>query len=156
MGSSNKDAEVARDKLNQTLAELGLSWNDLPKILVADIDATPDASEAGTAPAAAPTEADIPKDMLGLILRLIEEHVGTTAEERLAIALWIFHCWVFDRFTVTPRLALLSPVRGCGKTVALSLIELLIPDGNRTDNTTAAPIYHVLDRAAAPYGPVGR
>jgi Protein of unknown function (DUF3631) len=66
--------------------------------------------------------------------------------EQLAVALWILHCWVFDRYTVTPRLALISPVRGCGKTVALSLIELLIPEGSRTDNTTAAAFYYALDR----------
>ena len=52
---------------------------------------------------------------------------------------------MFERFTVTPRLALLSPVRGCGKTTLLGLIELLIPEGNRTDNTTSAAIYHDLD-----------
>ena len=84
--------------------------------------------------------------MLGLILTLIEEHISTTAAERLAIALWILHCWVFERFTITPRLALISPVRGCGKTITLSLIELLIPEGSRTDNTTAAAIYYALDR----------
>ena len=71
----------------------------------------------------------------------------------MAIALWILHCWVFDRFAVTPRLALLSPVRGCGKTVTLSLIELLIPEGSRTDNTTAAAIYSCA-RPTAPHCPL--
>jgi hypothetical protein len=147
MGSPGKDADVAREKLDQMLAEFGLSWNDLPKILAADIDGSSDAGLSTAAPAASPTEADIPKrDILGMLLALIEEHVGTSAEERLAIALWILHCWVFDRFAVTPRLALISPVRGCGKTVTLSLIELLVPAGERVDHTTAAVIYHKLDR----------
>jgi hypothetical protein len=140
--SSPKEAHNARDKLNHLLAEHGL-----PRILTADGD-TGEVRDAGTgaaAPANAPTEDDIP-DLLGLILRLIEDHISTTAEERLAIALWILHCWVFDRFAVTPRLALISPVRGCGKTITLSLIELLIPEGSRTDNTTAAAIYYALDR----------
>jgi Protein of unknown function (DUF3631) len=148
MGSpSPKEAHNARDKLNHLLAEHGLTWNDLPRILTADKGDTDDASDAGTgaaAPAATPTEADIP-NVLGLILRLIEEHISTTPAERLAIALWILHCWVFDRFAVTPRLALISPVRGCGKTITLSLIELLIPEGSRTDNTTAAAIYYALN-----------
>jgi hypothetical protein len=119
MGSTSKDAEVAQTKLNQLLAEHGLTWNDLPKILAA-VDAADNR------------------------LRLVEEHVAATADKQLAVALWILHTHVFDRFSVTPRLALLSPVRGCGKTIVLSLIELLVPEGNRTDNVSAAAIYHQL------------
>jgi hypothetical protein len=148
MGSSGKDADVAREKLRQLLEEHGLTWNDLPRILAADIDlagTVDDAGDGHAGPAATqPTADDIP-DILGLVLALLEEHASTTAEQRLAIALWILHCWVFDQFVITPRLALLSPVRGCGKTTLLALIELLIPEGNRTDNTTAAAIYYVLD-----------
>jgi hypothetical protein len=134
MGSSGKDADVARDKLRQLLDEHGLTWNDLSRILAANTDGTGIAEDV-----------DIP-DILGLFLALLEEHASTTPEERLAIALWILHCWVFQQFVVTPRLALLSPVIGCGKTTLLALIELLIPEGNRTDNTTAAAIYYNLDR----------
>jgi hypothetical protein len=147
MGSPGKDADVAREKLDQMLAEFGLSWNDLPKILAADIE--PDDAGPSTGPDAAtpvaPSAADIP-DILGLLLVLIEEHVGVSPEERLALALWMMHCPVFDRFVITPRLAVISPVRGCGKTVTLSLIELLVPAAERVDHTTAAVIYHKLDR----------
>src|SRR5207253_1955145 len=38
-----------------------------------------------------------------------------------------------------------SPVRGCGKTTLLVLLELLVAEPYRTDNTTAAPIYHLLN-----------
>jgi hypothetical protein len=63
----------------------------------------------------------------------------------MTAALWILHCWVFDQFTITPRLALLSPVRGCGKTTLLAFIGLLTAEPLRTDNTSAAPIYYLLD-----------
>ena len=63
----------------------------------------------------------------------------------MAVALWILHTYVFERFPVTPRLALLSPVRGCGKTTLLILLELLVANPYRTDNVTAAAIYHLLD-----------
>jgi Protein of unknown function (DUF3631) len=149
MGSSGKDADVAREKLRQLLEEHGLTWNDLPRILAADVDLAGTVDDAGNddadAAATQPTADDVP-DLLGLVLALLEEHASTKPEQRLAIALWILHCWVFDQFVVTPRLALLSPVRGCGKTTLLALIELLIPEGNRTDNTTAAAIYYFLDR----------
>jgi hypothetical protein len=148
MGSSGRDADVAYEKLRQLLEEHGLTWNDLPRILATDIGPADTVDDAGTgaatSAAAQPSADDIP-DILGLVLVLLEEHASATAEERFAIAVWILHCWVFDQFVITPRLALLSPVRGCGKTTLLALIELLIPDGNRTDNTTAAAIYYDLD-----------
>jgi hypothetical protein len=139
MGSSDKDGDVARHKLNELLAEHGLTWNDLPTIL-AEFDVARDSGRE--AASAGPPD----PNLLPVLLRLLEEHIGVTAEERLAIGLWILHCWVFQRFLITPRLALLSPVRGCGKTTLLSLIELLIPEGHRTDHVTAAAIFHQLER----------
>jgi hypothetical protein len=142
MGSPAKDGETARAKLIELLAKHGFTWNDLGELLakIREVD-----SPSPQPAAAAPTAADIP-DLLGVLTALIEEHVSVSAEERLAITLWILHTWVYDRFVITPRLALLSPVRGCGKTTALSLIELLIPEGTRVDSTTPAAIYHQLDR----------
>jgi hypothetical protein len=82
---------------------------------------------------------------LELVLRLIEAHVEVTTAERTAIALWTLHTHVFDQFAFTPRLALLSPVKRCGKTTLLALLESLVAEPLRTDNVTAAAIYHWLD-----------
>jgi len=141
LGSSNaNEADSARKKLNGLLAEYGLTWNDLPAILSAA-----DTSTTSTrASQAAPT--DRPQvNVLDLVLRLIELHITITSAERMAVALWILHCWIFDQFTITPRLALLSPVRGCGKTTLLALIELLTEERLRLDDVSAAAIYHQLD-----------
>jgi hypothetical protein len=139
IGSPNtKEAEVARSKLNALLAEYALSWNDIPEILAAS--AGSDATRS-----APPDPSDQPEvNVLDLVLFLIEKHIAVTPAERMAIALWILHTWVFDRFTITPRLALLSPVRGCGKTTLLALIELLVADPHRTDDISAAAVYHHL------------
>jgi hypothetical protein len=64
----------------------------------------------------------------------------------MAAALFILHTYVFDRYLITPRLALLSPVRGCGKTTLLALIELLVDEPYRVDDVTPAAIYHQIDR----------
>jgi hypothetical protein len=45
--SSPKEAHNAHDKLNHLLAEHGLTWNDLPRILTADGD-TGEVRDAGT------------------------------------------------------------------------------------------------------------
>jgi len=104
MGSPGKDADVARQKLIELLAEHGLSWNDLTRILAAiepDNVANHDGnSGTGVATPGASGEPDI----FPVLLRLVEEHVAATPDEHLAIALWILHTWIFDRFSVTPRL----------------------------------------------------
>jgi hypothetical protein len=69
-----------------------------------------------------------------------------TSEERLAVALWILHTYIYERYRETPRLALLSPVNGCGKTTLLSLLELLVHYGRSAANVTPAVIYHQIDR----------
>jgi Protein of unknown function (DUF3631) len=145
MGSSGKDAEVAREKLTQLLVEHGLSWNDLPAILAAT--AAPNTSHGMNGGAPASGMAVGPKvNVLDLVAVLIEDHVAMTDAECTTAALWVLHTWVFDRFPITPRLALLSPVRGCGKTTMMVLLELLVAEPYRTDNVTAAAIYHRLDR----------
>jgi hypothetical protein len=58
IGSSGKDADVAKEKLSQLLSEHGLTWNDLPKFFAAiepggAADSSNDAATGGTVPAAA-------------------------------------------------------------------------------------------------------
>ncbi len=144
MGSANvNEAQVARDRLLRLLGKLGLTWNDLPTVLAAGVT-----TDTNAAPQAATVAADAPAvNVLDLVVRLIELHVAITAEERVAVALWILHTYAFDRFTITPRLALISPARGCGKTTLLVLLELLVAEPYRTDNVTPAAIYYLLDRS---------
>jgi hypothetical protein len=143
IGSTNaNEAQVARDRLLGLLGKLGLTWNDLPTVLAAPVP-----TDASAVPQAATVAADGPTvNVLDLVMRLIELYIAITAEERIAVALWILHTYVLDRFTITPRLALISPVRGCGKTTLLVLLELLVAEPYRTDNVTAAAIYYLLDR----------
>jgi hypothetical protein len=145
IGSSiDEEAENARDKLNKLLAKHRLSWNDLPAILSATNRADRhNTGNTATQSATATTPSAV--NVLDLVVRLVDIHIAVDAGESLVIALWILHTYVFDRFSITPRLALLSPVRGCGKTQLLLLIELLVDEPFRTDEVTAAAIYHQLD-----------
>ena len=144
IGSSfANEAATALGKLNELLAKHRLTWNDLPTIFSAIHTDNDPGSSHGAASRAATDPPTV--NVLDLVLRELELHIAMTAEERMAVALWILHTHVFDRFPITPRLALLSPVRGCGKTTLLVLLELLVANGFRTDNVTAAAIYHHLD-----------
>jgi hypothetical protein len=68
-------------------------------------------------------------------------------QQCLLIALWILHTHIFDQrfYMVTPRLLVSSPVRGCGKTTLMLLLESLCANGDRSDNVTAASLYYDMD-----------
>ena len=82
---------------------------------------------------------------LALVHHLLQRYVALTAHQSVAVALWIMHTFVYHRFTVTPRLMLTSPVRGCGKTTLLDLMEALCARPLKSDSITAASIYHAVD-----------
>jgi hypothetical protein len=149
MASSNlNEAANARDKLIKVLEKHALSWNDIPACVAAadtDDNKATSGNTSNSRTTAAPT-ASPEINVLDLVLRLLELHVAVTPEERMALALWVLHSYVFDRFMITPRLALMSPVRSCGKTTLLALLDLLVANPYRTDNLTAAAIYRLLDR----------
>ena len=73
-------------------------------------------------------------------MAVIDQYVSVTPEQCLFIALWILHTYIFDRrlFMHTPRLLVSSPVRGCGKSTLMLLLEALVANGDRSDNVTAA------------------
>jgi hypothetical protein len=139
--SKESERETARKRINELLAEYGRTWNDIPEILAAVRDAPP--LPPSDQPADQP---DQPQDQrinaFDLVRHLLMRHIFLSSEEEYtAIALWILHTWTFHGFTVSPRLALVSPVRGCGKTETLALIEQLVENPWRADDVTPASIY---------------
>jgi hypothetical protein len=140
---SRTERESARQWLLNLLIRCRRTWNDLVDLLCSPVS---------------PSWADMPDPspppgfdegqkyaVIDLVHRIISYYVALTPTQHIAVTLWILHTHVYDRFQVTPRLALVSPVRGCGKTVALSLIETLVPKPEKSDAITPAAIYHLID-----------
>ena len=55
----------------------------------------------------------------------IKTYAVVRDEEADAIAFWILHTWLVNWFMHSPRLAVTSPTKGCGKTVILRLCSKL-------------------------------
>lgn len=70
---------------------------------------------------------------LGRFIAFPNEHA------QVAVALWIFHTHLMDRWESTARLALLSPEPASGKTRTLEVAELLVPRPIKPVN--ASPSY---------------
>jgi hypothetical protein len=84
--------------------------------------------------------------VLDLVRQLLEDHVAMGPHDYVAATLWAAHAHVYDRFDITPRLALTSPVRECGKTTVLEVMSRLVPRAALFDNATAAAIYDETDK----------
>jgi Protein of unknown function (DUF3631) len=128
---------IARRNLLELLALHRKSWNDLA-----------DALCAVTSAVWLNSRSDDPERVnpLGLIVHLLQDYLEfREPHEYVAVALWALHTHVSDHFMVTPRLALRSPVAGCGKTVLIDVLAKLVAKPAKFDSVTAAAIYHLID-----------
>jgi hypothetical protein len=131
--------------LFRLLAKHELTLADIPEIQ--RWHAENEAARATTA--AGRTTASSQPNALELVHHILKEHIDVQPHEYVGLSLWILHAHVFNHFEVTPRLALLSPVRNCGKTNALKVVEKLTPDSKRYTSITAATLFRVIDAGAA-------
>ena len=147
LGSNIADErEVARCKIDDFLAKNKKNWNDLVELLSTGNahgwhDESDDTGREGSV-----DESPIHPSPLDLIRYILQRHVHLTTNQFVAVTLWIAHAFVFNRFTVTPRLAVESPVRGCGKTTLLNVIKTLAFRTVKSDHVTAAVLFRLIDR----------
>jgi hypothetical protein len=97
--------------------------------------------EAAGPVAARPDGAAILSDTRAFIRRFCafpDEHA------LVAVTLWAAHAHVVQHFHTTPRLALLSPEAGSGKTRVLEVLHLLVPESLFTLNASPAAIFRTL------------
>jgi Protein of unknown function (DUF3631) len=64
------------------------------------------------------------------------------------LALWAVHTHAFKCFGYTPRLAITSPEKGCGKTTTLDVLAELVARPLSTSNATVAVVFRVVEMAA--------
>jgi hypothetical protein len=62
----------------------------------------------------------------------------------VAVTLWAAHTHVIEQFHTTPRLALLSPEPGSGKTRVLEVLDTLVADGMMSLSVSPAAIFRTL------------
>ena len=146
MGSNNEgERNAAWHKLDALLKRLGKTWNDLSELLRDETTAaSPQSDPRDAAPSEYPFDAYTPAQTVHGIL---EKYVALEPHEYVAVALWIIHTHVFDRFMVTPRLVLISPVHNCGKTTLLDIANRLVARAEKTDSITAPAIMHTVDQS---------
>jgi hypothetical protein len=146
LGSSNEhESEAARQKLHELLSKYRKTWNDLLELLQTGSSSDNAWGDHDEQTEMAESEVKTDFSALELVHYALEKYVDLKPHEYIAVALWVLHTHVFDRFMISPRLAITSPVRDCGKTTLLAEIEVLAHNAQKTDGITAAAIYRVVD-----------
>jgi putative DNA primase/helicase len=85
--------------------------------------------------------------LLSAIADVVNDYVIVTPEEANVVALWCLHTFAFLLFYCTPRLAITSPVKQCGKTTLLDVIERLVCRPLSTGSITAPSVFRAIEIA---------
>ena len=75
----------------------------------------------------------------------VRQHVVMADQASDTAALWVLHTYLLDCFGISPRLAITSPEKGCGKTTALDVVSHLVSRPLPTANASAAAIFRVVE-----------
>ena len=85
--------------------------------------------------------ADLLEELAANIRRhvVMHDHAADTA------GLWVVHTYLVDCFGTSPRLAITSPEKGCGKTTALDVLARLVSRPLPTTNASASAIFRIIE-----------
>ncbi len=75
----------------------------------------------------------------------IRRHVILSEHAATAVALWVAHTWAYERWQHTPRLAITSPSKRCGKSTLLELLRILCRRPLKADSISAASTFRTIE-----------
>jgi Protein of unknown function (DUF3631) len=84
-------------------------------------------------------------DLLDQITAAIKRYVVMQEAARHLTALWVVHSYLLDCFLISPRLAVCSPVKRCGKTTLLDVLARLVLYPQAAANVTAAVMFRLIE-----------
>jgi putative DNA primase/helicase len=142
-------SELAYQKRRAESAErLGIRVGILDKLVKAERS---DASDKQGRPIELPEPEPWPQPvngaaLLDAIADAIGKHLVMLDYARYACALWVIHTYLIDVFLVTPRLAICSPTKRCGKTTLLDVLFHLVCKPLATGSITTAALFRVVEK----------
>jgi hypothetical protein len=87
-------------------------------------------------------------ELLDAMCKAIRRFLVLPSGAAEVMALWAVHTHAFDCFNHSPRLAITSPEKGCGKTTALDVLRELVARPLPTSNVTASAVFRTVELAS--------
>jgi len=75
----------------------------------------------------------------------IRNYVVLRDDQADIIAFWILHTWLVNEFYISPRLAITSPTKGCGKTAVLRLLNIITRRPKRTGSISPPALFRAVE-----------
>jgi len=85
-------------------------------------------------------------ELLSSIASILRRHVVLPEEAADTVALWSVFTHVINAFMISPRLAILSPTKGCGKTTLMDCLAELVRRPLKTSNCPAATLFRTIEK----------
>lgn len=89
-------------------------------------------------------EAVSPDGLLAEVETILGQYVVMTELERVAVALWVAHAWLFEQLEISPILQVTSPEKQCGKTSLLTVLHALLPRPLFTSNISPSALFRTI------------
>jgi len=86
-------------------------------------------------------------ELLDMQSATFRQFVALPEHAAAALALWTLHTHCFEGGAITPRLAITSPQKGCGKTTVLDVLGTLVAKPLPAANITPAAMFRVIEAA---------
>jgi Protein of unknown function (DUF3631) len=71
---------------------------------------------------------------------VLSDHAADT------IALWALHTWLVNQFNISPRLAVTSPTKGCGKTTILRILNKVACRAKRAGSISPPALFRAVEQ----------
>lgn len=84
-------------------------------------------------------------ELLAELVRTFRRYLALPEHADVACALWTIHTHALAASPITPRLAITSPEKRCGKTTLLELIGALAARPQMASNITAAAVFRTIE-----------
>lgn len=91
-------------------------------------------------------EAQNGEDVLNAVVAVLRRYVIWPPGAAIAVSLWLAHTYAVKALSITPRLALLSPTKRCGKSTALALLGHLAEKPLPATSISAAAFFRLVEQ----------
>src|SRR5262245_28627340 len=136
--------ELARTKAAESLGMRAVVLDELVKSARPPAKDTKGQGRAFALPVIEPWPSEVSAaELLDEVTEAIKRYVVLPSNSAETIALWAIHTHCFNCFAFSPRAAITSPEKGCGKTTLLDVLECLVSRPLSTANATVSAIFRI-------------